>query len=274
MGLGSFVTSAHAAPGDLVKYFPRMYLNTNGILFDGKDLRVSYFPANPDMGVHSRIVKIDPRTGREKSSICVHISKQKCGIFGIGGLAWDSKRSAIWAATTDFSFTEFGNYAWKVQRIDPGNGEIKETCGEVDARPMGDAFDLEYDASTDSLWLDTRAVESKRLSITDCKVIETVTVTGAVGTVSTAHDGASCYFRFYSNPWDPKTKSNSNDSLLGQTTRDGNVLWYIDTDVHQEDSAYQPRLGRRPPLVWVVGDGDDGIRAYEVPQTRCNLNSL
>lgn len=271
---GLFVSGAHAAPGDLVKYFPRLYYNTNGILFDGENLRISYFPAGPEQGVHSQIVTLDPQTGRKKSSICVHISKQKCGIFGIGGLAWDNTRKVIWAATTDFSFNDSGNYVWKVQRIDPGNGEIKQTCGEIDVMPMGDAYDLEYDVSTDSLWLDTRAVESKRLSIPDCKIIETVTVPGSVGMVSTAHDGASCYFRFYSDPSDPKSHS-INDSMLAQTSRDGScVFWSIGTDVPQEDSAYQPATRRSPPLVWVVGDGDDAIRAYEVPATSCRASRL
>lgn len=256
---------AHAAPGDTIVRIPRLFYNTNGVLFDGSHIRLSHFPANPTQGRHGEIVTVDESAGTVLSTICVHDTVYACGTLGVGGIAWDSNRFAIWATVTDFTLTG-GNFNWTVRLFDPVDGHALQTCGKIDPLIVGDAYGLGYDAATDTLWYDGDKPVSYHLSTSTCKVLDTMPSPG-VATESTDAASGSCFFRSYSDPSDPLAKRGA-DNLLAQMKADGTVIWKART-VTAEDNAYE-KVGRYGvPVMWVVDDSDDSITAFEVPSTDC-----
>ena len=264
LGFLGFGNSAYAAPGDSIVRIPRIFYNTNGVLFDGQHIRISHFPANPPQGNHGEIVTINESTGQPMGTICLSEPGFPCGALGVGGIAWDSTRNGIWAVVTDFTQTS-GNYNWQIKLFDPITGQHMQTCGSIDPAIAGDAYGLGYDPATDTLWYDGDKTVSYHFS-TACQLLDTVASPG-VATESTAPGEQSCFFRSYSDPQDPLSLGRG-DNLLAQMKPDGTMLWKART-VMAEDNAYESAGRYGVPVVWIVDDSDDSITAFEVPSTDC-----
>ncbi len=262
--LGMLAVSHHAlaAPGDIIKQVPKIKLNTNGILFDGQHIRISYIPIFGSGDPFGEIITVDENAGTALSSICLHEPSHPCGSIYTGGIAWDSTRKTIWAVVSYDSGNTF-----QIKSYDPNSGAVLQTCG-VPPKNTGDYFGLEYDGSTDTLWFDSDQPVSYHLSL-NCQIIETVSSPG-VATESTAFDSdTACYYRSYSNPADPLSDG-VNDNLLAQQNQNGSSTKWKTKTVISEDNAYENANRWGVPVVWIINDGNDTITAFEIPLTRCD----